>query len=300
MSLITKPYIDPLIQSKLTELGGLVPSGPFAGQPKIKIVWGPDEEIFSRGKMRPRFVELSGGKWIYKRWFMSPELFAELTHWVTQEMPKYPNPAQPLKLRSFFEKANSLEYIELHDSDDPTSDTIGPEGWIYMSDLDAFKETVQPYWFVVQWVNTDQITDTEESWNAARYAAAWIPEIRKTAFIDELGPWPSGGLYQHIILRLFDEDDAGNKTRIDPTFETVVVPVQQMIKARDAQTEHERSKDERTKRVFNELDAAAKSKRSKEWQVYDDACHDAIPAFDEASAWVPVATPKVESKKEGN
>lgn len=288
MKNLPTPYINPLIQQKLTELGGLVPFGEDAGKPKIKIVWGPNEELFLDGKMRPRFVEFGQGQYIYKRWFVSLSLFSELSEWVQKESPKHPNPAEPVRLAKFFETANKLEFIPLEDSDNPHSETICPEGYLFVSDLDEYFEVLQPYWFILQWISPEQMPDTLESWNLKRWDIAFCPEVQKEVFLDCLGEFPSKGGYFHILKKFYREND-GTKTAIEPTYETAVLPIEQMIRARDEQSQYERQKDVRDRNFFEKMDTAAKAQKRKDWQTYDEIAEDLRPAFSETSDWVTVS-----------
>lgn len=303
-----KPYINPLIQEKLTEIGGLVPSGKFAGQPKIKIVWGPDEMQFDRGKMRPRFVELGTGKFIWKKWFISPELHSQLSNWIEANIGKHTNPAEPLQITEFMKSASALEYIELDSSDNPTSEVIAPKGWFYIYDLEEYQENLLPYWYVLQYVAPDQIPDTPNSWAAFRFAEVYVPELhgpRKTesyfdektnkiipidtqkVWIDVLGEYPADGDYFHEILRLYDTDTEGNKTPIEPTLDSVVFHVQKLIQARDAQSAMlRRNMDYRSQKFLEKNIEADEKDFNKKWEEFDVVAEDMRTPFDNASSWL--------------
>lgn len=308
-----KPYINPLIQQKLTEIGGLVQSGKFAGQPKIKIVWGPDEKQFDRGKMRPRFVELGTGKHIWKKWFISPELHAKLSSWVEANIGKHTNPAKPLRIVDFMRSASTLDYFELESSDNPISEIIAPEGWFYIFDLDEYQEKLLPFWFVLQYVSPGQLPDTPESWAAYRYAEVYVPELhgpRKTesvydeknkkfipidtqkVWIDVLGEFPADGDYFHEILRLYETDAEGNKTAIEPTFDSVVFHVQKLIQARDGQSAMMRRNNDFRNQKFMEKNIESDEKEfKKKWDEFDVVAEDMRTPFDNASSWLSMHNP---------
>lgn len=283
---MAKPLINPNIQESLTSLGGLVPSGKYANEPRIKIVYGPEVTEFLKGKERPRFTVLGSGKHIYKRWFVSDKLFAELADWILKVDPLHTNPATPIRFSEFFKTANSLEFKELEESENPHSDLIAPEGWHYITDMDEYRESVIEAYFVLQYVSPEQIPDTEATWNATRWDVSYVPEQEREVLVDAQGPFPKDGLYLNELLALYKTDEQGNIQYIEPTFENTVEPVKKMIHERDKMSAWNRKIENRKKKFFEENLARQQQQKQKDWQEYDLIAEDARPAFDSASAWV--------------
>lgn len=282
-----KPYLDPRIQEELTRIGGVVPSGKYAGQPRVKIEWTADIEQFKCGKMRPQYVEFGIGKVIKKGWFVSPALNAELVDWFNREAPKYPNPANPLKYSQFFVNAPKLEYKAVSNADSPI-EVVAPKDWIYITDIEEYQPKKLEYYIVRQWVGANQLHDSPSTWEKMRYGDVFVPELGQKAYVDILGEYPKDGLYLIELQHIYEQKDDGSVRAIEPTFDLVVPFVQKLVRERDSQTKYQRQSEVSAQREF-EQDVENHEKQEQErWDKVAEIMDDMSPAFG-GKLWTPTS-----------
>lgn len=286
-----KPAVDTALQSELTRVGGVVPTGAYAGQPKFKLVFGQTETEFLGGKQRMRFRDARIPRLVrVARYFCSAAVAARLADYakdkpIINEFGVFDETRESLAKR--MESEPSFEYMKLDTITLPEKEyrkqkhlpTIAaPSNWLFISEIEELISIGRECWYVMRWMAPEDY-ESRESWERNRFAYdVYIPDVgQEVAVVDFNGPYPENGVYVPFTeIAEYLGDDYRNYKYLKPSFSTAVQPVIDIVEEGKL-TPEERALRQEADRVETAEDHMREIDRAEEeWEQFQK---DTAPMF---------------------
>ncbi|GEM_PF-5598970 len=258
------PIVAPYIQKELTNIGGTIPKGEWAGEPLIKIVWGQEDLSFQKGKLRFTYVDpLNLCVETPRHYLISKDALKRFREFSDKRLKELERVSKSgLVLQSVLVPTNCIppltEYLQTYESGLDFERVVRPPeleraGWMYIQDVPEFEWIGEQRFRVVYWTPPELI-DTEEAWEANRYGITEIAETGRQEYCDIIGPFPKNGEYRPMIaiskretIRVYFDDsrapcDMDYYSYIEPEWNNTVEVVRQAWWEREHRTVQENNR----------------------------------------------------------
>lgn len=285
------PPVNDSLQSELTRVGGVVPSGLYAGKPRYRLRFGQTETEFLGGKQRMRFRDARIPRLVkVSRYFVSGPVAARLSEYakdnpIINEFGVFDTTRKSLRER--IKEEPSFEYTALETLTIPEKDyrkfahlptVAAPANWLFLSEIEDLISIGRECWYVMRWMAPADY-ETRESWEKNRFAYdTYLPDIgREVAVLDYNGPYPENGVYVPFteIAEYLSEDYRDYKY-LEPNHSNTVQPVIEAVE------EGKLTKEEKAAREYKDfVETAERHMRQIDLdeENWDHFAKDAAPMF---------------------
>jgi hypothetical protein len=277
------------IQAELSRIGNL---NKF-GQPNFIIVWAQEYRTWDLGRMRIHFDDENIPAIHHPvRYAVRPGIYGQAAAWLETENKRRQQAAWNLDFTDYGElpdvgawlksNAGPDDYMLLpHDTDDlGRIARLLPDGWMYINAPHVFEHIGQHAYYVLQWYPPESFGDTRR-WDELRFEKLYCPESDAEEFVDCLGPFPSEGSYENVVIRIATIDHYEDRHPVEigrtirreilryrqPTVSYVADRLQEMIRLRDTLSDAEKDPVKRSAKRFKDFQDSA-PERDMAWRKF--------------------------------